>query len=145
MNRYHLTEDLFLVNHPPMFPFWGLAAPLHNTRHDNGTLMECMKSYHRLALYWIQIMGECIDQETAHVKNFLPTFRKGPQGNDKEENELCKTESPCVPECSFLSKPKQSPHNQLRTSRRNDRKLYLANVIALYADIPKIDMTPFVD
>ena len=46
-----------LVHHNPLIPFWIPAAPLHNARHDNDTLMKRIVSYHYLAVWWLQTMG----------------------------------------------------------------------------------------
>ena len=69
--------------------------------------MYYVKSYYYLAVRWIQIMGDCIDQETSFSMTFLQTFRQGlqqeitskirPFCNDKYFDNLCNVESPYVP------------------------------------------------
>ena len=71
-----------LVIHPPMLPFWVPDATFHNKRRANEMIMEHMKSYHPLAVRWLQIMGECTDKETFHGITLTPNYRLGLQGED---------------------------------------------------------------
>ena len=57
---------------------------------DNITLMENMKSYHYLAVQWLQIMGDYIDQETTCSITFLLTFRQ-----DIQQTIIAKTRPLC--------------------------------------------------
>ena len=63
--------------------------------------------------------------------------------NEKDFDNLCDTESPCAPDCPYLTESKHIPHAQLELSRLILQKLRLNNIIILYVSRPKYGMLLF--
>ena len=141
-----------LVHHILLLHFWGQSELICNTRCDNSMLMEQMSSYHHLAVWRFQFMGNCIYQENACKMTFLQTFRQNlqqakhkPDRINEEFDNLYNIDTPYSPDYPYLLVPDQTPCQQLVTSRLCCQKLRLNNSIVLYVSRPKCDTLPFED
>ena len=119
--------------------------------HDDSTLQANMASYYPLALRWLNIMSDYIDQESLCTVTFITTFRQQlRQGRHKPNHDeafeyLYQTEAACVSDRSYLPVPDESPCRQLATSRLHCQKLRLENSIFLCAGKTKWDTLLFED
>ena len=73
--------------------------------------MEQMSSYHDLNVWWLKVMSDCIDQESAYKKNpsNLQQTKHKPDRNNEDFDNLCDKETPYAQEYTNIPVPDQTP------------------------------------